>query len=40
MKNGCSSSYETHDALMTLYRQRYAEQIEVADSEVILAGWR
>jgi len=35
----CSSSDETHDALMTLYRTRYAEQIETAESEEILAAW-
>lgn len=35
----CSSSDETHDALMTLYRNRFAEQIETADSEEILAAW-
>jgi len=36
----CSSSDEGHDALMQLYRQRYSEQIEVADSSAILARWR
>jgi nicotinamidase-related amidase len=36
----CSSSDETHDALMTLYRRRYGEQIELVQSEVILAAWR
>jgi nicotinamidase-related amidase len=35
----CSSSDETHNALMTLYRTRYAEQIETAESEEILAAW-
>lgn len=36
----CSSSDETHDALLTLYRNRFAEQIETADSEGILAAWQ
>ncbi|MGE5271769.1 MAG: cysteine hydrolase family protein [Thiohalocapsa sp.] len=35
----CSSSDETHDALMTLYRRRFGEQIETADSATILANW-
>ena len=35
----CSSSDQTHDALMTLYGNRFSEQIETADSEVILAAW-
>jgi nicotinamidase-related amidase len=35
----CSSSDETHDALMTLYHNRFAEQIESAESEEILAAW-
>jgi nicotinamidase-related amidase len=35
----CSSSDEGHDALMTLYHQRYAEQIEVADAATILERW-
>jgi nicotinamidase-related amidase len=35
----CSSSDEGHDSLMTLYHQRYAEQIEVADAVTILERW-
>lgn len=35
----CSSSDQTHDALLTLYRNRFAQQIETADSETILASW-
>jgi nicotinamidase-related amidase len=35
----CSSSDEGHDALMTLYRQRFSEQIEVAEAEEVLATW-
>jgi nicotinamidase-related amidase len=35
----CSSSDQTHDALMTLYRERFSEQIETADTASILAVW-
>src|SRR5919201_589570 len=35
----CSSSDKTHDALMTLYCERFSEQIETADTEAILATW-
>jgi nicotinamidase-related amidase len=35
----CSSTDETHDALMTLYRDRYGQQIEVANVETIIAQW-
>jgi nicotinamidase-related amidase len=35
----CSSVDTTHDALMTLYSQRFAEQIELADTETILESW-
>lgn len=35
----CSSSDKTHDALMTLYRERFSEQIETAEAEAILAAW-
>jgi len=35
----CSSADATHDALLTLYRQRFSEQIEIADAELILANW-
>ncbi len=35
----CSSSDATHDALMTLYTQRFAEQIEVASTEAVLSSW-
>jgi nicotinamidase-related amidase len=36
----CSSSDKTHDALMTLYSERFSEQIETAETEAILAAWR
>jgi nicotinamidase-related amidase len=35
----CSSTDETHDALMKLYRDRYGQQIEVAKVETIIAQW-
>jgi nicotinamidase-related amidase len=35
----CSSSDETHDALMTLYHRRYGQQVETAETEVILDSW-
>ena len=34
----CSSSDRTHDALMTLYHERFSEQIETATSEIVLAN--
>ena len=36
----CSSSDETHDALLTLYRARFGQQVETATAEEILAAWR
>jgi nicotinamidase-related amidase len=36
----CSSSDRTHDALLTLYSERFSEQIEVASMEEILDGWK
>jgi nicotinamidase-related amidase len=35
----CSSSDQTHDALMTLYRERFSEQIELAETSAILDAW-
>ena len=35
----CSSSDEGHDALVTLFRQCYTEQIDVADAAVIMERW-
>jgi nicotinamidase-related amidase len=35
----CSSADETHDALLTLYRRRFGQQIEAVESETILACW-
>jgi len=36
----CSSSDHTHDALLTLYRERYGQQVEAATAEDILRAWR
>lgn len=36
----CSSSDRTHDALLTLYRERYGQQVEASSAEEILAAWR
>ena len=35
----CSSSDRTHDALLTLYRERYGRQVETATTEEILRRW-
>lgn len=35
----CSASDRTHDGLLDLYRQRFSQQIEVAEAEAILASW-
>jgi nicotinamidase-related amidase len=36
----CSSSDATHDALLTLYRERFGQQVETATADQILQGWR
>lgn len=36
----CSSSDETHDALMKLYHARFSEQVEAVTTEDILQNWR
>jgi len=36
----CSSSDETHDALMRLYHDRYGQQVEMATADEVLAAWR
>jgi len=35
----CSSTDATHDALLSLYQQRFSEQIEIASTEDILQNW-
>jgi len=36
----CSSNDSTHEALMTLYHQRFACQVSLADCDEIRAAWR
>ena len=36
----CSSSDRTHDALLTLYSERFSQQIEAVDTEEVLRAWR
>ncbi|AZN98773.1 cysteine hydrolase [Mesorhizobium sp. M9A.F.Ca.ET.002.03.1.2] len=35
----CSSSDTTHDALLTVYHQRFAQQVETVEMETILSSW-
>ncbi|TIS53226.1 MAG: cysteine hydrolase [Mesorhizobium sp.] len=35
----CSSSDATHDALLTVYRQRFAQQVETVEMETVLSEW-
>lgn len=35
----CSSSDRTHDALMTLYHERYGQQVETATADEVLRCW-
>ena len=35
----CSASDRTHDALLTLYRERFGQQIETTDTATVLAHW-
>ncbi|MFH5924236.1 cysteine hydrolase family protein [Roseomonas xinghualingensis] len=36
----CSSSDRTHDALLTLYRERYGQQVETITTDELLEAWR
>ncbi|RYG37282.1 MAG: cysteine hydrolase [Burkholderiales bacterium] len=36
----CSSSDETHDAVMTVYARRYGQQIEAVTAELVMDEWR
>lgn len=36
----CSSSDLCHDALMTLYNERFSEQVEIAGTAEILGAWK
>ncbi|SHK17972.1 Nicotinamidase-related amidase [Roseomonas rosea] len=35
----CSSSDRTHDALLTLYRERYGQQVETVTADELLEAW-
>ena len=35
----CSSSDEKHDALLSLYRDRFSEQVETTTAEAVLSAW-
>jgi nicotinamidase-related amidase len=35
----CSVSDEGHDRLLSLYQQRFSQQIETTDSETVLSAW-
>ncbi|WGF90829.1 cysteine hydrolase [Marinivivus vitaminiproducens] len=35
----CSSTDETHDALMSLYRNRFSQQIELVETSAVLQVW-
>lgn len=36
----CSSSNETHDAVMVIYGNRYGQQVELVSSECVMDTWR
>ncbi len=36
----CSSSDQTHDASLAVYRNRYGQQVETATTDLILAHWK
>lgn len=36
----CSSSDRCHDALLTLYRERLSQQVEIMPTETVLERWR
>jgi nicotinamidase-related amidase len=36
----CSSTDETHDAMMTLYHNRYGQQVETVTTNTVLDSWR
>jgi nicotinamidase-related amidase len=35
----CSSSNDGHDALLTMFEQRFSEQLKVVDSETLMRWW-
>jgi nicotinamidase-related amidase len=36
----CSSADAHHDALLRLYHQRFTDQVETVEAEVVLSQWR
>jgi nicotinamidase-related amidase len=36
----CSSSDQTHDASLSVYRNRYGQQVETATTDLILQHWK
>ena len=36
----CSSSDPGHEALLSLYKTRFSEQVETADAQAVLSAWR
>ncbi|UFN49971.1 cysteine hydrolase [Roseomonas sp. OT10] len=36
----CSSADATHDAMLTLYRDRYGQQVQAVTAEEVLRAWR
>ena len=35
----CSSADETHDSMMTIYANRFGQQVECVTTETLLAAW-
>ena len=35
----CSASDTTHEALLTLYTERFSQQVETTSTEKLLHGW-
>ena len=36
----CSSTDETHDAMMNVYMNRFGEQVEIVTTETLLGSWQ
>jgi hypothetical protein len=35
----CSSADETHDSMMTIYANRFGQQVECVTTETLLGSW-
>lgn len=35
----CSSADDTHDAAMTIYRDRFSQQVELIETAALLSDW-